>query len=400
MIALQRQTRASSGSWAGPDVVDAIGRMLGERPASVTLERTHFPGKRPVQLVLNAILPDGRSRPVLAERYAEDSEAEAERIRASLCKSRMGQKAGYDLSAVMAVAAAGLVLRKPGLDERLPGLRLLHDGSFARWAVMGIRGRDAGPVRSELVAHRLGKRAVVRLRDEVGEIYVRLRAIKSDDGHARLARHRGLWSRLADCTDLTIPEPLGTLPEIGASFYGALPGKAPDFGPDESRAIARAIAALQALDPAGLPLHSGADEARLLLEWLARCREDRPDIARRISPALSGILPRLEGSDAPPRCCHRDLHEKQILIAGGVAGLLDFDTLCLSHPALDPGNLLAHLFFARVDEAPLWERLERPGLGLWRSAALLRLAMIYAFTSTPEDDLHRLIEEAETNVRY
>ena len=85
---------------------------------------------------------------------------------------------------------------------------------------------------------------------------------------------------------------------------------------------------------------------------------------------------------------------KQILIADGVAGLLDFDTLCLSDPALDGGNLMAHLFMAGRDEGPLRTLLDCPGLGLWRRAALIRLAMICAFKSTPDSALDRLIAEA------
>lgn len=77
-----------------------------------------------------------------------------------------------------------------------------------------------------------------------------------------------------------------------------------------------------------------------------------------------------------------------------MAGFLDFDTLCLSDPALDPGNLLAHLFLAGIDEVPLRAAFDGPGIGLWRRAALFRLALIYAATSTPDAALHRLLEEA------
>ncbi|MGH2949349.1 MAG: phosphotransferase family protein, partial [Solirubrobacteraceae bacterium] len=47
---------------------------------------------------------------------------------------------------------------------------------------------------------------------------------------------------------------------------------------------------------------------------------------------------------AEPAPLHRDLHDKQVLVDphGGV-GLLDFDTLATGDPALDVGNLLAHL---------------------------------------------------------
>ena len=81
-------------------------------------------------------------------------------------------------------------------------------------------------------------------------------------------------------------------------------------------------------------------------------------------------------------------------MSGSGAGFLDFDTLSLADQALDPGNLLAHLLFAAVDEGPLARALAGPGVDLWRRAALLRLAMIYAFTSMSPVFIRRLIREA------
>lgn len=381
------------------DLRDAIASVLGERPVSVSLERTHFPGKRPVQRVFQARLADGSISQVFAECCEDAAQARAGVIRASLAKSRNGQKNAADATAVVVAKQAGLVLRRPGLDERLPGLRLLHDRAFARLALQRIFERDPGPVTAELVAHRLGKRAVLRIRGEGVDTFVRLRSLKSGDGEARLDRHRALWHSLSGETDLRIPEPLGALSAIGAAFFGVLPGVPADFrGPDVG-AVLRAVNALQALDPAGLCVHSGTDEANILWQWLARCQAVRPAVARRITPGLTRVIARLERAAAPPRPCHRDLHEKQVLVADGVAGLLDFDTLCLSDPALDVGNLLAHLFFAGQDEAPLRRHVDLAGVGIWRSAALFRLAMIYSFTSTPAAVPDRLIEEAEADAR-
>lgn len=381
-------------AWQSPQVLDAACSMLGHRPQSVTLERTHFPGKRPVQLVLRANMSDGSHRTLFAENCPEGAHTHADGAHTSLSKSRNGQRSGLDDRAIQIVESAGLVLRRPGLDERLPGLRLLHDPAFARDRFKALFGRDPGGVVVDLVAHRLGKRAVLRVMSLEGIFYVRLRAIKSTDGQDRLVRHRALWNSLSGQSDLRIPEPMGSMPEIGASFFGELPGVAPDFATSDSAATARAIAALQALDPAGLPVHSGADEARILSDWLARCQRWRPELAARIAAPIANVRAALEQTSAALCPCHRDLHEKQILVSDGVAGLLDFDTLCLSDPALDAGNLLAHLFFAGVDETPLRSHLHQPGIALWRRAALLRLAMIYAFTSTPVAALDRLIAEA------
>ena len=381
----------------GPGLRDAVARMLGEAPERIDIARTHFPGQRPVQMALCVHLPSGRAVQLWAELCPDDPTGHADRIRQSLGKSRNGQKAALDPDAVMAVPGCDLVLRRPGFDERLPGLRLLHDPGFAREALLGIIGRDPGPVGVDLAAQRLGKRAVLRITAQDRMVYARLSAIKSGAGASRLGRHQAAWARLAGAGDLRIPEPLGEIPDIGVAFFAVLPGNPPDFGPGDSAAIARALDALQALDPSGLPTHTGADEARLLGVWLDHCRAFRPDLAQRIEPGLSRLSAALAADDTPPLPCHRDLHEKQILISDGVAGLLDLDTLCCAHPALDAGNLLAHLFLAGLDEGPLRDRLARPGLALWRCAALFRLAMIYAVTSTPDAVLDRLIHEAMTH---
>ncbi|MGB0912153.1 MAG: phosphotransferase family protein [Phaeobacter italicus] len=394
MSVLSKTMPSFLNAWQSPQVFDAAGCMLGQCPQSIELERTHFPGKRPVKLVLRANMSDGSHRTLFAEYCLEGAHAHADCARTSLSKSRNGQKSGLDDHAIQVVETVGLVLRRPGLDERLPGLRLLHDPAFARDRCRALFGRDPGAVLVDLVAHRLGKRAVLRVLSLEGTFFVRLRTIKSSDGHDRLIRHRTLWNSLPAYSDLRIPEPLGSMPEIGASFFGVLRGTAPDFGPADSTATARAITALQTLNPAGLPVHSGADEARILLDWLHRCQRWRPDLAARIAGPLAHVSTALEQSSAALRPCHRDLHEKQILVSDGVAGLLDFDTLCLSDPALDAGNLLAHLFFAGIDEASLRSHLDQPGIALWRRAALLRLAMIYACTSTPAAALDRLIIEA------
>lgn len=376
-----------------PDVIQAVGQMLGQTPLRIDVERIHFPGKRPVQMALRAQMPDGAAPLVWAEYRPEAPHEAAQQARASLRKSRNGQKSGLGTASVLVAGGTGLVLRSSGLDERLPGLRLLYDAAFARAMLRDLLGEDPGPVATQLVAHRLGKRAVLRMDTDLRTLYVRLRAIKSPEGLTRQTLHQRLWAQLAPSSALQIPEPIGTLPAVGASFFGVLDGRPADFGVQDSEAIARALAALQRSAVARLPIHSGADEARLLADWLNRCRQWRPALARRIEPGLRRVQDALAHLDRSPAPCHRDLHEKQILIGAGGAGFLDFDTLCLSHPSLDAGNLLAHLFFAGIDEAPLRNQLEDSDLDLWRRAALFRLCMIYAFTTQPDAVLDRLITE-------
>jgi aminoglycoside phosphotransferase (APT) family kinase protein len=47
---------------------------------------------------------------------------------------------------------------------------------------------------------------------------------------------------------------------------------------------------------------------------------------------------------------HRDFYEKQFAYSARTITLLDLDTLARGNPALDLGNLLAHLYLARLVE--------------------------------------------------
>lgn len=387
----------------GPSV-EALRQVTGSSILH-RLERTHFSGRRPIQLVY--VQGD---QTVLAELQGASCEVEAERIRHSLGKARRGQMAGLDAGAVVADPGAGLVLRRPGLDERLPGLRLLYDPDAARDLVGRIEGRDPGPVTPALMAHRLGKRAVVRLTGADGQTrYARLRTDKSRSGTTAFQRHRALWKATRDDPALALPRPLGEDTDLGVALFAALPGEPPVFEADHGsracRTVSRAIRRLQSMDLAGLPLHDGSAEARLLAEWHGRLHRVYPDTADALAAPLAAVRSALEDLRVVPAPCHRDLHEGQILIDGNRAGLLDFDTLSLADPALDAGNLMAHLFLAGVvsmrdmaaSEAALAEdlpHLPARRLRLWRRAALLRLCMIYAFTDMPAAHQTALRSEA------
>jgi aminoglycoside phosphotransferase (APT) family kinase protein len=93
---------------------------------------------------------------------------------------------------------------------------------------------------------------------------------------------------------------------------------------------------------------------------------------------------------------HRDLHDKQVLVEpGGGIGVLDFDTLALGDPALDLGNLLAHLDLRALQHRCSEVDAERLGAALldgygtrttlreraaaYAQATRVRLACVYAF---------------------
>ncbi|MGL4311878.1 MAG: phosphotransferase family protein [Paracoccaceae bacterium] len=394
----------------GPDPAAAAALLQWSGPISLRVERVHFPTDKPVQFQIRATTGT-ESALLIGEWLGGDviGVAAVEAVR--LAKPRRGQT-DAERPAVVADPASGLILRRAGFDTKLPGLRLLYDPAFAAER-LGILGLDAGRYRLSLVGHRLGKRAVIRVSRLRRDWYLRLRAVTSASGEDAHARHQTLWQALDGNPDLSIPRPLGFDPVSGAALYDALPGRAPVFaGLTGFRNLAALIPALNALQ--GLhfaaPPHSATDELAILTPWAARLRDVFPELARKADPILSRLrreLPAL--APVAPVLCHRDLHEGQILVntAGRAPriGLLDFDTVRLGDPALDPGNLQAHLILAGLREgrshAPFVDAIERAlphiapeRLAQWRRAALLRVAMIHAFSAEPRPVIAALLAEA------
>ena len=380
---------------------------LGAAPTGTTLKvaRVHFPATKPMQLVLRT--EDGTGETVLAEWVGPSAPAHALAENARLAKPRRGQLMSRSMDAVIADPSSGLVVRRAGFDAKLPGLRLLHDPDWAAGR-LGTLGLD--PASSvKLVAHRLGKRAVLQIVGRHGTHYARLRPVTSGSGQTAFDRHHALWSALEGKEGLTIPRPLRFDPELGLALYDALRGAPPVFrglaGFRATRDVMRAILVLQTL-PLDAEPHLPVDELAILTGWADRTAEVFPALARQLqSPLLKLTEDLLSLSPLPPVPCHRDLHEGQILLDLGGAGLLDFDTLRLGDPALDIGNLQAHLVLAGLQGGTLRRaflnamdfavpRLSLKRIGIWRRAALLRLAMIYAFSSTPGAVIQGLIDEA------
>lgn len=369
-----------------------------EGPLQVT--RVHFPNGKPVQFHLQPKGLGAGQTGFLAEWVGPDAamrvEAEATRL------MQQGQSGAFAVD-----AENGLLLRRPGVDARLPGLRLLSDSAFAaaRLAELGLKG----PFQVQLVAHRLGKRAVLRIRHMGRVAFARLRSPTSPQARLAVQRHDALYDALASQNTIRMPRPMGRDEDLGLALYDALPGRTPALrglaGFSQIEAVMQALIALQST-AVEAPTHQAADEMAVLDGWFARLTPVFPDIAAAIAAPLERL--RQDLAALPPRAsvlCHRDLHEGQILIDRGVAGLLDFDTLRWGDPALDLGNLQAHLVlaglrsgrslaaYATAAERNL-TRVPLARIALWRRAAVLRLAMIYALTAEPRATISALIDEA------
>ncbi len=377
----------------------AVAALLPGGPQRLTVERVHFPGAKPVQLQIRAHDGAGHSQVLLGEWVGAQAADLALIEAARLAKPRRRQSTIEP--SVVADPANGLVLRRPGFDAKLPGLRLLHDPAFA----LKRLGAQASV---SLVAHRLGKRAVLRITGPDGVRFARLRPITSNSGQVAYDRHLALWTALQGNDVLVIPRPAGFDAELGVALFEALPGLPPIFdglaGFAACRSVMRGIAAMQSLATEA-EAYSTADEMEILDVWAGRLAQVFPDLADRVQPLLQCLRDDLTAmAPVTPALCHRDLHEGQVLLDQSRTGLLDFDTLRLGDPCLDLGNLQAHLILATLrDGLPrraFVTALENASaqplarVALWRRAALLRLAMIYAFSAEPKSVILGLLAEA------
>lgn len=362
----------------------------------IRLMRMHFPSGRPAHAL---VMHQGQLW--LAEWLGEDASArhvtESDRLR------QMGQ-----VDSLMWNAEADVLLRRPGSDAKLPGLRLLSDPALADNCLRGLGLK--GPFDLALVAHRLGRRAVLRVRHAQGTAYARLRSPTAKAGMAAVARHQALWQASLGMADLRVPRPLGTDQALGLALYAALPGRPMHLrglrGFSGIEATARALKALQSI-ACDAPFWTIEAEIALLRQWEARVSQAFPDLGTVLRPRIALTCDALRALPAvAPVTCHRDLHEGQILLFRGQAALLDFDTLSRGDPAMDLGNLQAHLDLAGLRHGRsftaystamdrLFPQIKLSRIAVWRRAARLRLAMIWAFSAEPRAHLISLAE-AET----
>jgi len=272
-----------------------------------------------------------------------------------------------------------LLLQPRGADRRLTGLS----------AALAEPG-------SELVAHRPERRAVVRCRDRSGrQTYVKVvRPDRLPALHATACTAARLSART--------PEVLSADRGAGLLHTAALPGRplhellAIDAAVPACRALGAALAAVHAAPPPpGIPVHDSAAEVGVLQRWTGLARTWSGAAGGERDAEVADVVRELAAGPAGPLVpVHRDLHDRQVLVAGdGSVGLLDFDLLAVGEAALDLANLLAHLDLRRrqgllADAGPLRAAVlegYRPHdavlarLPVHEAATRLRLAAVYAF---------------------
>lgn len=268
---------------------------------------------------------------------------------------------------------------------------------------------------SQLLIHRYGRRAVLRHVHPDGQSTF-TKVVRQGKAPA-LARTHSLAEKLPETTGITVPRLLrqdsgsitlsavaGTdLHRLGRAAAADMPGtgSAAQAGWEAAWRLFPGTWPHFAEAPRGaLPFHTAEDECRTVAQWAGHA--DAHGALQAAGTSLGDAVERvnlmlLATPAQAPVLCHRDLHDKQILVGSreGGLGLIDFDTLSTAEPALDLGNLLAHVEFrywqglllraaathaeGRILEAADSLCVDPARLQAYRVAAAVRIACVYAF---------------------
>ncbi|MCC7373314.1 MAG: hypothetical protein IT581_01570 [Verrucomicrobiales bacterium] len=214
-------------------------------------------------------------------------------------------------------------------------------------------------VAAALIRHKPGRRCVIEYRfgpESAGAEMAWL-------GKARARQGRGWATRVAedlrsaglnDAGRVSVPEPLGEVPEIHMELQRRVGGETvfkrfeSETNSSEIEALARRCAeAIHRLHASGVRIartHTVADELRILRDRLAKmwvthaCWGERLDAVMRGCERLASTL------DEPCACLvHRDYYPDQVLVEGERLWLLDLDLCAMGDACLDHGNFMAHL---------------------------------------------------------
>jgi hypothetical protein len=355
-----------------------------------------------------------RSEQIFGELTLADAETRSKATVRRLAKPRRGQLAGDCLTDLIApIPDLGLVLRPPGLDERLHGLKFVHQPESAAPILsqhVAAGQRDLGQIGVELLGHRLGKRCTARFQFKASS-----RAAENTSVVAKMYKSHGdLGRRVAAVmtdlrcngfggdSDIRIPKPISYLSDVRVllmeDVLGAPVSCLVNVDPVVGvKAAGRALAQVHRCPLRVAARHAVVDELSLLERWVDLIWE----IDTAAAPAMTAALARVRSDLAHCRgaeatLVHRDFYEKQVAVGDQRTVLIDFDTLALGDPALDLGNFLAHLRLAELQGRGHSERLSEAflqGYGKSFSAgvarrteaytrsSLLRLACLYSFST-------------------
>ncbi len=260
-------------------------------------------------------------------------------------------------------------LQKPGVPGPLgPGRVVLRDQALVV-SVFPNDGKVRGPARLtrddgwrrllraagihehrsrasvHLLRYNPERRAISRLEWDGRDTAV-LRSYRDGD----FRRTLGVMATLERLNNPLIPRRLGWISGAATIALQWMPGEplqrrmnAGLASAGELRTIADALAALHALDGAGLSRRDGPGDAARLLALADDLAAIVPSQAARGRDLAARLGAWLASQDSGQTVLHGDLHAGQIAVSPAGVGLLDFDEACAGDPAFDLANLRAHL---------------------------------------------------------
>lgn len=252
-------------------------------------------------------------------------------------------------------------------DAAMPGLaRALDQREAARWLEPHLT-RTAAPGKRvrlravRLVRHKPGRRCLIEYELDVEERCVpaerlvvlgKARSRGIDQSTVHLVER--LWENgfSAESGDrISVPEPLGVVPELGVWLQRRIPGSPASLllgGRTGPPLAGRIAGALHKLHRSGIParrFHDVESELEILDQKLSALAREEPALSRRLSALQAGC--RRLAATIPargPSGIHRDFYADQVLVGeDGRLHLLDLDLYSEGDPALDAGNFLAHV---------------------------------------------------------
>jgi hypothetical protein len=271
------------------------------------------------------------------------------------------------------------------LQRRLTGLT---EGT-GRIRLLGVRVVRYKPHRRCVIEYRveLEKRRDVQRLTLLGKVRAR-RFGKSGYRLLKSLWDAGFDSESAD--GISVPEPIGTIPEFRMWLQRKVPGRlATDLldtvaGVDVAVRLAEAAHKLHQVRIELDATHSMQDELTILRERLPSAAHGDPHLHHRIEEILRACdqlaAPHWPN---PMRTIHRDFYTDQAIVDGRRVYLLDFDLCCRADPALDLGNLLGH-----ITEQSLRTQGTSAGLRHVEAAALERFVELSGEQHRPAVDVY------------
>lgn len=322
---------------------------------------------------------------------------------ASLARDMMRRTCAHAPTApCAALESPGVFIQRDGWDAALPGIRT------------ALRRPGAA-----LVSHRPGRRAVVRVDGPAHTSFIKIVEPARIDRLVTTLRA----AAAAEGDHLKVPHIIAIDESHGFIEMTSIPGDPlATIHAEESfsRALQAAGAALRSLHDARPPAtwpakrHGPAEEFQTLSRWLDFAAAFAPHVAQRLRPLIEPLRPSMPDARIET-IIHRDFHEGQVIVAEGAAGVIDFETLALGDPALDIGNMIAHLEWRSVaidagdSAANAWidaflagharndtDRragdFQQSSIDWYRRATLARLACVHSFRPASRPSRDRLVQ--------